>query len=90
MSEKKTGWRLFFRRLFVVVAVVSLVVGAYSYNRLGGSGQDRETLAEPVAGRVFFAGEATHRRMYGSVAGAYHSGLRAAKEVVKSASLAFT
>ena len=64
--------------------------GAYSYNRLGGSGQDRETLAEAVAGRVFFAGEATHRRMYGSVAGAYHSGVRAAKEVIRSASLAFS
>ena len=29
----KTGRRLFFRRLFVVVAVASLLIGAYSYNR---------------------------------------------------------
>jgi len=37
--------------------------GSYSYVAVGSTPADIETLAEPVAGRVFFAGEATHPRM---------------------------
>ena len=56
--------------------------GAFTFNKVGAKGRDRETLAEPVDGRVFFAGEATSRRRFGSVSGAYLSGIRAAQEIM--------
>lgn len=56
--------------------------GAYSYNRVGATTSDRDTLALPVADRVFFAGEATSRTRYGSVGGAYLSGIRAARDIM--------
>jgi monoamine oxidase len=55
--------------------------GAYSFARLGATGEDRERLAAPIADRVFFAGEATHRTMYSTVHGAWLSGCRAAREI---------
>lgn len=55
--------------------------GAYSYLAVGGSGA-REVLAAPVAGRLFFAGEATALDgESGTVNGALKSGERAAGEV---------
>ena len=57
--------------------------GAYSYVGVGGTGAV-ERLAEPVAGTLFFAGEATHAGMSGTVAGAIGSGYRAAEEVIAS------
>ncbi|MDQ7028453.1 MAG: FAD-dependent oxidoreductase [Ardenticatenia bacterium] len=59
--------------------------GAYSFIPVGAAGEDFETLATPVVGRLFFAGEATIRRYYGTIHGAYASGLRAAGEVLTSA-----
>ncbi|KAG2495509.1 hypothetical protein HYH03_006452 [Edaphochlamys debaryana] len=41
-----------------------------------------DDLARPLAGRVFWAGEATHRRHYGTAHGAYASGLTAADGVL--------
>ena len=41
-------------------------------------------LAEPIAGTLFFAGEATHDRLSGTVAGAIASGYRAADEVLQT------
>ncbi len=62
--------------------------GAFSYNKLGAEGSDREDLAESLESRLFFAGEATHRERYGSVSGAFLSGKRATKEILEaSASL---
>jgi monoamine oxidase len=56
--------------------------GAYSYVPVGGLGA-MKTLAEPVDGTIFFAGEATHHEgMSGTVAGAIASGQRAAREVL--------
>ncbi len=55
--------------------------GAFTFNKVGATVRDRDTLAEPVHGRVFFAGEATSRRRFGSVSGAYLSGIRAAREI---------
>lgn len=55
--------------------------GGFSYNRLGATSQDRDTLARPVGDYLFFAGEATSRRQYGTVEGAYLSGIRAADEI---------
>ncbi|MGW5424569.1 flavin monoamine oxidase family protein [Streptomyces sp. NPDC003943] len=55
--------------------------GSYSYNKLGSSPAMRDQLAAGVNGRVFFAGEATHRSSFATVHGAYLSGIRAAKEI---------
>jgi monoamine oxidase len=55
--------------------------GAYSFDKLSASGEDRERLATPIDGRLFFAGEATHRTMYSTVHGAWLSGCRAAREI---------
>jgi len=43
--------------------------GSYSYVAKGSSGEDYDTLATPVAGRLFFAGEATNRKHPGTVDG---------------------
>lgn len=59
-------------------------LGSYSFNQIGAKGQDRHDLAAPVEGRLFFAGEATHRKKFGSVSGAYLTGERAAREVIRA------
>ena len=56
--------------------------GAYSYIPVGASGEDYDALAEPVGGRLFFAGEATSREYPGTVHGAYLSGLREAERIL--------
>jgi monoamine oxidase len=58
-----------------------LAGGSYSYRPPGSSGDDHDTLAEPVNGRLFFAGEATSADYNATVHGAYLSGLRAAGEI---------
>lgn len=55
--------------------------GSYSFNALGSTPTQRDVLAQPVGGRLFFAGEATSRPYFGTAHGAYLSGLRAAAEV---------
>jgi monoamine oxidase len=58
--------------------------GAYSYTIVGDDGA-RARLAEPVAGTLFFAGEATHAGgEHASVHGAIATGSRAAREVIGS------
>ena len=52
--------------------------GSYCHIAPGSSGEDIDALAEPVGDRLFFAGEATHRGHYGTVQGAYLSGVWAA------------
>lgn len=59
-------------------------MGAYSCHVLGSTPSQRDDLARNVQGRLFFAGEATERRHYQTVHGAYQSGLRAAAEVLKT------
>ena len=56
-------------------------LGSYSFNSLGAHPRMRDALAAP-AGRVFFAGEATEREFFGTVHGAYLSGVRAANDVL--------
>lgn len=56
--------------------------GAYSCHTLGSKPEMRDSLASSVAGRLFFAGEATERKYYQTVHGAYQSGLRAANEML--------
>jgi monoamine oxidase len=55
--------------------------GSYSHAMPGHSG-DRAVLAEPVDGRLFFAGEATSPNFFSTAHGARDSGERAAKEVL--------
>lgn len=48
-----------------------------------GSGNNRRALAEPVHDRIYFAGEALHENWWGTVAGAWVSGERAADAVIE-------
>jgi monoamine oxidase len=48
-----------------------------------GAQSSRRILMEPLSGRIFFAGEAAHETLWGTVAGAWESGERAADAVVK-------
>jgi monoamine oxidase len=48
-----------------------------------GSGANRRLLAEPVSDRIFFAGEALHEGWWGTVAGAWISGERAATAALR-------
>jgi monoamine oxidase len=57
--------------------------GAYSYVTVGGRGARRK-LAAPVAGTLYFAGEATDEAEAGTVAGALRSGQRAAREIIRN------
>jgi monoamine oxidase len=54
--------------------------GAYSYVPVGGLDAMKQ-LAKPVQRTLFFAGEATHEGLSGTVAGAIASGQRAAAEM---------
>ena len=56
-------------------------LGSYSFNALGAHPRMRQDLAALVGERLFFAGEATEGRYFGTVHGAYLSGLRAVKEI---------
>ena len=57
--------------------------GGYSYVKVGGTGA-REELAAPLEDTLYFAGEATDVEQSGTVGGALASGLRAAREVLRS------
>ncbi|MGZ4037253.1 MAG: flavin monoamine oxidase family protein, partial [Bacteroidia bacterium] len=60
------------------------VKGGYSYASVGTEGQ-REILALPVGGRVFFAGEATHTNGHNAtVHGAMETSVVAVKELLKT------
>ena len=62
-----------------------LALGSFSHFGLGGSFADVAALGEPLAERLYFAGEATSDTDPGTVHGAYLSGLRAAAEVLGTA-----
>jgi monoamine oxidase len=52
--------------------------GSYSYARVG-EADARAVLAQPVSGRLFFAGEACSRNAYSTAHGAYRTGIVAAE-----------
>ncbi|KAF3919495.1 hypothetical protein ABW20_dc0100669 [Dactylellina cionopaga] len=58
--------------------------GTYSYIAAGSTGDDYDTIAEPLNDQIFFAGEHTNRYHPATVHGAYISGLRVAGEVATS------
>lgn len=55
--------------------------GAYSFLKPGTDSDTLDTLAAPVDGKLFFAGEATSSDYQATVHGAYLSGIRAAEEI---------
>jgi monoamine oxidase len=57
-------------------------LGAFSAAAPGGQ-PSRRILMEPMRERIFFAGEAVHETLWGTVAGAWESGERAADAVLK-------
>ena len=59
--------------------------GSYSH-ALPGHAASRIELAAPVDGRLFFAGEATHRTDFSTAHGAYESGVRAAEQAIEALS----
>jgi hypothetical protein len=62
------------------------ILGAASAAAPGGQWA-RAALAEPVRDRIFFAGEATHETLWGTVGGAWASGERAADAIIKKLAL---
>lgn len=56
-------------------------LGSYSYVAKGARRRDHTTLGEPVADRLFFAGEATHPDYNSTVHAAYESGVIAAEAI---------
>ena len=59
------------------------VMGAFSAAAPGAQ-PSRKVLMESVNDRIWFAGEAAHETLWGTVGGAWESGERAADAVVKS------
>ncbi|MBX3014869.1 MAG: FAD-dependent oxidoreductase [Caldilineaceae bacterium] len=59
-------------------------LGSYSYPIVGNNSQDRLTYAEPLADRLYFAGEATHLTQYGTVHAALESGAAAAMRIAET------
>jgi monoamine oxidase len=58
-----------------------LALGAFSAAAPGGQ-SSRRVLMEPMPGPVWFAGEAVHETLWGTVGGAWESGERAANAVL--------
>jgi monoamine oxidase len=56
--------------------------GSYSFIAVGSSPDDMEALAEPANDRLAFAGEATNAEFFGTVHGAYLSGVREAERIL--------
>ncbi|KAK6944822.1 Amine oxidase [Dillenia turbinata] len=73
-----------------------LFMGSYSYVAVGSSGDDWDSMAEPLPKasncgsvtnspplQILFAGEATHRTHYSTTHGAYFSGIREANRLLQ-------
>eukprot|EP00386_Alphamonas_edax_P013649 GDKI01042127.1.p2 GENE.GDKI01042127.1~~GDKI01042127.1.p2 ORF type:complete len:110 (-),score=17.45 GDKI01042127.1:32-361(-) len=60
-----------------------LFMGSYSYPTVCTQMNDAHDLGETVANKLFFAGEATSARHYGSLLGAFQSGSREADKVAE-------
>ena len=72
VSVERTGW-----------STDPHAFGSYSYMAVGATPADIDALAEPVNGRLFWAGEATYRHHWAGAHGAYASGLREAARLLR-------
>jgi polyamine oxidase len=61
--------------------------GAYSHIRPGGSAADADLLGQPIGGRLCFAGEHTQSTRLVYADGAFNSGIREAKRLLRSPSV---
>ncbi|MFI4956536.1 MAG: FAD-dependent oxidoreductase [Gammaproteobacteria bacterium] len=61
--------------------------GSYSYYAVGSSIDDRDSLAQPIDNKIYFAGEATHRQFPATTHGAYLSGIREAERILNEVQL---
>lgn len=59
--------------------------GSYSFNPVGAVPEMRDHLAKSLDDVLYFAGEAASRQYFGTVHGAYLSGVKAADEILKAA-----
>lgn len=59
-------------------------MGAYSFNAIGSTPAMRRALAKNLNNRLFFAGEASHEKFFGTAHGAYLSGISAAENLLKA------
>jgi monoamine oxidase len=59
-------------------------MGPFAIPLVGSTPKDYAALAEPISGKLFFAGEHTNFDYRSSVHGAYSSGLRAAKQLMET------
>lgn len=64
-------------------AFAPYVRGAFSAASVGGQPARRILMTEPLRDRVFYAGEAAHETLWGTVGGAWESGERAADLALK-------
>jgi monoamine oxidase len=55
--------------------------GSYSYQSVGSTPKDYQTLAKTVGNYLYFAGEAAHTTRYSTVHGAYMRGIEVANEI---------
>ena len=63
-------------------AMEPLSFGTYSFIPVTGNTTDMDELAKSIDNKLFFAGEATSKRYYGTVHAAYISGYKAAQEIL--------
>ena len=61
--------------------------GSYSYLKLGSTPAHQDALAAPVGGRLLFAGEASNPDRYGYADGAFSTGIREAKRLLRAGSV---
>ena len=64
--------------------------GSYSFIAVGASAEHQHRLAEPVAGRILFGGEASSWSRYGYADGAFSTGVREAKRLLRAAAVQVT
>ena len=64
--------------------------GSYSYIPVGSSAADQVRLSAPVGGRVLFAGEASSTARYGYADGAFTTGVREAKRILRAPHVTLT
>jgi polyamine oxidase len=61
--------------------------GSYSFMPVGSRSGDQAILAAPVGGRLLFAGEASNAVRYGYADGAFSTGIREAKRLLRQSSV---